>query len=207
MFVFSSIGIPVVALLFSFFTPPTTSANATFHFQERRMQRVVKHPTLPVTPTPLARPVSPLPIANPSLLQPTLTPTSTSQQTETPIPTAADVKQAFIMKAINDYRTSHGLSPVQTNASTCNFAKIRAQEIANNFNHDGFNQRIQSHMLPYPNYSLVTENIAETGNYQEVVTMWENSPGHAANMRADTPYVCVEEFGDYYAYEGWSGTK
>ncbi len=33
--------------------------------------------------------------------------------------------------------------------------------------------------------------------------MWINSPGHAANMEKDTPYVCVVVNGKYFAYEGW----
>ena len=107
------------------------------------------------------------------------------------------------MNAINDYRRSQGLSEVRTDSNTCNFAKIRAQEITNGFNHDGFNNRISSKTLPYPGYQLVTENLARNSNYKNVVQSWINSPGHAENMRKDTPFVCVESSGDYYAYEGW----
>jgi uncharacterized protein YkwD len=107
------------------------------------------------------------------------------------------------MNAINVYRSSQGLSSVQADKNTCDFAATRAQEIVGNFNHDGFQNRINTHTLPYPSYHMVTENIAMTSNYQDVVNMWINSPGHAANMRADTPYVCVAKSGNYYAYEGW----
>jgi uncharacterized protein YkwD len=107
------------------------------------------------------------------------------------------------MNAINDYRKSQGLSAVKTDPYTCSFAKIRAQEITQGFNHDGFSNRITSHTLPYPTYHQVTENIAMTSDYKRVVTLWINSPGHAENMRRDTPYVCVESSGNYYAYEGW----
>jgi|GEM_PF-1911988 len=122
----------------------------------------------------------------------------------TPPATVSDAeKKDFIMNAINDYRRSKGLSDVATNKETCDFAQVRAQEIANNFSHDGFLNRANSGALPYPSYSLATENIATTSNYKDVVNMWIASPSHAANMEKDTPYVCIGVFGNYYAYEGW----
>lgn len=203
MYIFPSIGIPVIALFLSFFSPPVTSAHTKFRFQERRVPRVISRPSMPTLPTRLAISATATPTETPVLIKPTTIPINSLQTTSTPTSTSGDSKKIFIMDAINEYRTSQGLSPVQINDATCNFAKTRAQEVINNFNHDGFNERIQNHTLPYPNYSLVTENIAETSNFQEVVRMWQNSPAHAANMRADTPYVCVENSGDYYAYEGW----
>lgn len=134
------------------------------------------------------------------------TPTPTKKPTATPTSGAsdsADEKKTYIMHAINTYRKSKGLSPVQTDPYTCSFAKIRAQEITRGFNHDGFSSRIKNSSLPYPSYSQVTENIAMTSDYKKVVSMWINSPGHAENMRRNTPYVCVESSGNYYAYEGW----
>jgi uncharacterized protein YkwD len=107
------------------------------------------------------------------------------------------------MNGINDYRKSQGLGSVQTDSNTCNFADTRAKEITSGFNHNGFDQRAASKTLPYPSYHYVTENIAMTSNYKDVVNMWVNSPPHAANMRADTPYVCVSQSGNYFAYEGW----
>ena len=107
------------------------------------------------------------------------------------------------MTKINEYRKSQGLSEVKTDQYTCDFAKTRAGEIATSFNHDGFRSRINNKSLPYPSYSQVTENIAMTSNYQDVVNMWISFSGHAENMRKDTPYVCVERNDNYYAYEGW----
>lgn len=213
MFVFSTIGIPVVSLLLSFLYPQGIQAKSIPPLEHRTVQTLTR-PTLPV---PSSRPVfndrytttsSTTPTEVASITnQPTTQTQSTSTPTDSTAPSATPVqtddKKHFIMNAINQYRASYGLQPVNMNDTTCNFAKIRAIEITSNFNHDGFNQRIQNHTLPYPSYSLVTENIAETSNYQEVVTMWANSPGHAANMRADTPYVCVESNSNYYAFEGW----
>lgn len=108
------------------------------------------------------------------------------------------------MNAINDYRRSKGMYAVKPDRYTCDFAKIRAKEIATTgFDHSGFQNRISNRTLPYPSYHLVTENLAMTSNYQNVVNMWINSPGHAVNMQKDTPYICVADYSNYYAYEGW----
>ena len=109
---------------------------------------------------------------------------------------------AYILQGVNDYRASVGLSPVQSNAQTCAFAQTRAQEISKSFTHDGFYSRVDSHTIPYTQWAHATENIAEAPDYKEVVTLWKNSPEHAANMRDNTPYVCIMQYGAYYAYEG-----
>ncbi|CAN5144156.1 hypothetical protein BH09PAT1_BH09PAT1_6110 [soil metagenome] len=184
---------------------------------KRKFSRKIFTPS--PTPTKIAKYIK---IATPTpTVKPTVTPTPTKKltaiptqtkvitPTATPIPPVlgtslpGDPIRDFIMQKINDYRVSQGLQSVKTDSYTCDFAKIRAQEISSNFNHDGFNNRINGHTLPYPSYHEVTENIAMTNNYQEVVTMWINSPGHAENMRQDTPNVCVEKSGANYAYEGW----
>lgn len=132
-----------------------------------------------------------------------------TKKSPTPSPTIKKIQpvsgggNAAIMAAINSYRQSKGLSTVTTDPYTCGFARTRAAEIAGNFSHDGFRQRIDTKTLPYPSYSAITENIAMTGSSGDVVPTWINSPGHAKNMEADTPYVCVESVGIYYAYEGW----
>lgn len=131
-------------------------------------------------------------------------PAPTPQPPQNPTPQiVADNVKSFLMTAINDYRKSQGLSEVKTDSNTCDFAKTRAREISQNFNHDGFNNRIQNHTLPYPSYHTITENIAMNPNYKNVVAGWISSAGHAANMRADTPFVCVENAENYYVYEGW----
>lgn len=109
----------------------------------------------------------------------------------------------YILGKINEYRASQGVSAASPNTETCSFARTRADEISSNFNHDTFTQKISSNSLPYPSYSLVTENIAMTQNYQDVANIWINSGPHAENLRKDTPFICVEQNGNYYAYEGW----
>ena len=137
-------------------------------------------PTLTITPTPTKS-------LKPTIIQaPTIVPTTTNNS----------IRDNLLAK-VNEYRKSLGLSEVRSNSNTCEFAKKRAQEIMGSFNHDGFKN------LPYSTYSKVTENIAMNSNYAEVVNQWIASPGHAENMRADTPFVCIENSGNYYALDGW----
>ncbi len=110
--------------------------------------------------------------------------------------------QGYIMQEINKFRASSGLSSVKTSKETCDFAKTRAQEISISFNHNGFNNRLKNHTVPYAHWTKITENIAKTSNYKNVVSLWAKSSGHAANMRADMPFVCVAQYGNFYAYEG-----
>ena len=109
---------------------------------------------------------------------------------------------AYIIKEINAYRASLKLKPVRTSDETCNFAKIRAAEIATNFSHEAFNRRVKAGTLPYKHWHVITENIAMTSDYRDVEKMWEHSPGHAKNMRDNTLYVCVVRHGKYFAYLG-----
>lgn len=173
-----------------------------------RRPRKSPKPSINASPT-----SSPSSSSNPS-------PTATPKPTSSPSPSTSNTlttnsAKDYIMSKINEYRASKGLSSVSTDSFTCDFAKVRAKEISTNFSHNGFSSRINSKSLPYPGYHEVTENIAMTSDYQQavsgaessaykkVVTLWINSTGHAENMRRDTPFVCVENFGNYYAYEGW----
>ncbi len=155
------------------------------------------------TPPKILSEASP-PIATPSQSSsPAPGPKPTTTPTINPSTNPATSAKTYIMLAINNYRLSRGLSEVQIDPYTCALAKTRAQEISREFNHDGFKNRINNNLLPYPTYSEVTENIASTSDFKRVVDLWINSPGHAENMRKNTPYVCVENYGMYYVYEGW----
>ncbi len=134
---------------------------------------------------------------------PTLTPTPIPTPSVKPTPTPSSSFDSLFLDSVNSYRASKGLSAVSSDSYTCSFAKLRAQEISTNFNHDGFNNRLNSHTLPYPSNHEVTENIAMTSNPNDVINMWINSPGHSANMQKDTPFVCIQNSGDYYVYEGY----
>lgn len=171
------------------------TVNSRIQIRERQQ------PTVSTTPSPTATPSPTFTITpTPSV---SLSPTMSISPTASITPTPANEIQSFIMNEINNYRKSLGLSEVQTDPYTCDFAKVRAKEISTSFNHNGFSQRVNSKTMPYPSYSSLTENIAMNSNYKDVVKRWIASPGHAENMRADTPFVCVEKYLNYYAYEGW----
>ncbi len=197
----------IIALVISLLLPQQLLA----HHKKERVKKISKvekityrqsihiklgpdHKKKVTKPTPTPKTTVPTPTTPPV--------TPTPEKTPAPAP-ITDEKKAYIMDAINKYRASQGLSSVTTNDVTCSFAKVRAAEITRDFSHKGFQDRINSGTLPYSGYSRITENLAMTSNYKEVVDLWINSPGHAANMRDDTPYVCVEYDGNYYAYEGW----
>src|SRR5882672_10942865 len=109
-------------------------------------------------------------------------------------------RSSYILHDVNQYRTSLGLYPVQSSPQTCAYAKIRAKEITQHFTHDEFYRRVNNHTIPYSHWTRAVENIAETPDFKEVVTLWKNSPDHALNMRDKTPYVCVVQDGNYFAY-------
>lgn len=156
------------------------------------------------TPTPTNSP-TPTPTISPTQTPvPTPTPTGTQETQGISVANVQEISHTgYILSKINEYRASKGTYAAVYNQETCSFARIRAGEISSNFNHDSFTQKISSNSLPYPSYSLVTENIAMTSNYQDVVDIWINSAPHAENMAKDTPFICVEQNGNYYAYEGW----
>lgn len=177
---------------------------SAFHIQSPRTSLVSQNITPSTIPQFTVTPTSSQII--PENITPTTSPTTTPSPTSTPTPIPSsqpDQIQSYIMQQINDYRKSQGLAEAQIDSYTCNFAKTRALEITTNFSHKGFEERADSKTLPYPTYSLVTENIELNSNYKDVVSRWIASSGHARNMRRDTPFVCVERNGNYYAYEGW----
>lgn len=188
-------------LLPAFVVVIAVSLGITFKATSTAFQPI---PTPAPSPTPTLQPTQ-KPTPHPTIKSTPSQPVVQASSTPAPIPTPQTTTSVlnFIMSQVNDYRKSKGLSTVQTNSQTCSFAKIRASEIAQSFNHDLFQNRIDSKTLPYSSYSQVTENIAMNSNYQDVVLSWINSPGHAANIEKDTPFVCIGISGNYFAYEGW----
>jgi uncharacterized protein YkwD len=170
--------------------PSGTSHSSSLQETKTSQNQVLA--TAPPLPSPA---VSPLPAELPE------TPLTLSRQTSQ-LSSSMNI-QNYIMKQINDYRKSLNIPEVNTDPHTCAFAKIRAEEISRDFSHSGFNKRISENSLPYPNFTQITENIALNSNYQDVVPQWISSSGHAENMRRDTPFVCVEKYGNYFAYEGF----
>lgn len=227
-FPFSALpGVPVQTAFFQSTKPPVVqtvivtqiSGSAPTIHPTTIPVRVTPTPTVKlmptVTPTPRPVIVTPTPTPTPQIaVIPTVTPTPTpipSQSVPTPISVSSKSSSNInlgggitsMMQQINDYRWSKGLAPVQAESNTCGFAQTRANEITSDFSHAGFTNRLNSHSLPYPSYTLVNENLAMDSNQSDVVNLWIHSPEHEANLTANTPYGCVEGSGNYYVYEGW----
>ncbi len=175
-------------------TENVSKINQIAMIQGKKVAKIsIVSPTPTITPAPSITPTPlPSPVPTKTVTEPSITPTSAPQS----------VTQ-MILEQVNDFRVSNGLPAVQTDGYTCALATTRAQEISNGFSHDGFNNRVSSHTLPYPSYHYVNENIAMNSDPAQVVPMWIASPGHNENMKRDTTYVCIGKYGEYYAYEGW----
>lgn len=124
-------------------------------------------------------------------------------QVPTVTPSVNKNSSESILKMINSFRSSNGLPPFRSEPYTCNFAGLRASEISSDFNHVGFSSRLDSGNLPYPSFSSVAENIAMTGDRNEVVDIWRKSGGHAENMLKNAAHACIGNSGNYYVLEIW----
>lgn len=178
------------ALSFLFFiqsaNKPPMEISKVKAVDDRVQDHVLLSPVIPrVSPTPTAT------ISIPLSPEPSLIPS------QTPGVTSA------VLTAVNSYRKSFNLSPLITDPITCNFAKIRAQEIATSFTHDGFTNRVQTNTLPYPTYQDIGENIAMNSDPNQIISIWASSSNHAANMKKDVVYGCVQNNGNYYVLENW----
>ncbi len=181
------------------FNPNSVLANSLsdrLNIQQRIEQRLYPsaqpsaYPQLSINPNPLPS-IRPFPVPSPFIFR--FRPPFAS-----PSP-APNLQRDFMMAQINEYRQSQGKPAIQTDKYTCSFAEKRAKEIATSFNHSGFN----TNSLPYPTYSIAVENISNASDYTQVVPMWINSSGHAANLRADITYGCVGWHDTFYAFEGY----
>lgn len=127
----------------------------------------------------------------------------------TPVPTPFPTdppgfdREDYILGLINKLRTDRGLAGVSEKAELCDFADLRAKELAGAFNHAAFWKRADSGVLPFGSYSKVLENIATTKDYRKVFTLWRNSQIHLANMTAEITYGCIGSYGNFYAFIGF----
>lgn len=109
-----------------------------------------------------------------------------------------------ILRQINDFRAEKGLPAFSTDGYTCSFAVMRASEIASDFSHNGFRNRIDNKTLPYPTYSGISENIAMNSDPNAVVQGWIDSAGHNENLSKPHTFACIAKNGDYYVFLSWN---
>ncbi|MFA9288660.1 MAG: CAP domain-containing protein [Weeksellaceae bacterium] len=139
--------------------------------------------------------ITPTMIPSPTSL-PTLTPTLSPSPSVEP---SVEIHSGLIDQ-INSIREARSLPLLEPKSEVCAFADLRAQEIAQNFSHDGFESRRDHGGLPYPSFTQVVENIAMTGN---PVGVWMTSQTHEANLMSALPYGCVGQNGLFSVFEGW----
>mgnify|MGYP000845486555 FL=1 len=123
----------------------------------------------------------------------------------------APFDQAILWSLIQSYRVDNNLTPFIKDQNLCAYANERLPEVAEKFNHTGFERTAQSKVATL-GLSRVVENLVGlypyTGNSIEVAAFyaWLNSPPHKktiddpANthscLRCDT-INCVQLFGAY----------
>lgn len=145
-----------------------------------------------------ATPVPVSPTSPPTTI--TATPTQKIEEASTPPPTVTKViatappsnptpvmVRSNLNQAVNDYRTSHGLSKLMIREDICQAARERNRQIATDFSHNGFEVTVSN-----LNYDAIAENIwqGEPFSMEKVVSGWDESPGHQANMLGNYTFGC-----------------
>jgi hypothetical protein len=96
----------------------------------------------------------------------------------------ADIQH--ILNGVNHYRMLHLLSPLKLNPNLSKIAAQHSQNMANHvypFGHIGFDKRFAKIRQVLPNTLQASENVAYGyKSIDAVVTGWEHSPGHRANI-------------------------
>ena len=105
------------------------------------------------------------------------------------------IAQQELVRLINDYRASYGLSTLATASTLDKASSIRAKEIKQKFAHvrpDGRNYNSILTQVGYTDFYTFGENIAYFGSYngsidgreaaRQLFNQCKNSPGHNANM-------------------------
>lgn len=118
-----------------------------------------------------------------------------------PVGAVSDVdEELWVLDQINAYRVQMGMDKTVTDPQVCQYAELRAVEISTEFSHRRFH--LGAGKFYGERFELATENLAMEYPYQEIVAAWINSPSHNKQLLADTPYICVAQYGDYWAMEG-----
>ena len=99
----------------------------------------------------------------------------------------------------NTYRVAHGKNALNINSSICSIASKRAEEVAKNFSHDGFESAVNNSGLGFHSYG---ENIASgpLSAVHFIEWSWDRSPGHRENMLGDWSDGCAGVSGKYAVF-------
>jgi len=101
--------------------------------------------------------------------------------------------------ALNNYRSGHGLNTLSIDSTLCVVASQRADEIKDDFSHDGFDGAVERNNI---SYSSIGENIASgpLSATKFVEWSWDQSPGHRENMLRDWTRGCGAVSDGYAVY-------
>lgn len=117
---------------------------------------------------------------------------------ETPV---VPVNSANIESAINEYRATRGLKSLAKLDSLCVLAEARLLEIASDFSHGGFRQRMESGEafdLYCDKCSRIGENLARAFyTIDDLMLSWQESEKHRKNMLDNWTHQCVVTSGTY----------
>ena len=107
-----------------------------------------------------------------------------------------------ILADMNAYRTKYNLQPLEEDTRLCELAKLRTEEIKNDWSHKQFQPEIDK-MADMD--GVFYENLARTFEPKDVVWAWSMSKaGHKeAMLIPEMKYGCVAQSGDYYSFEGY----
>lgn len=105
-----------------------------------------------------------------------------------------------ILRYINDYRRSKGLSALQPLDVATQQASLHSKNMATGktgFGHAGFEKRVQVIQKTIGGSSAAAENVA-TGQLsaKEVVKGWINSPGHKRNIEGNYTLTGIGNYKD-----------
>ncbi len=160
-----------------------------------------------VVPSPTKTPTA-VPTAKPTVM-PTIKPTSkpTSMPTTVPIvlptPTrapsvASPVNPSYglnadtVFKLVNDYRSVHGLSPFQRDATTCSVAQKRAPQVYDEiFVTYTMHAGLKAMKLPY----WITETIINNSTEADAVDWWIDDLPHRQILLGNYTYSCAACYG------------
>lgn len=97
-----------------------------------------------------------------------------------------------LFNLVQQYRADSGRKPFKQSKMLCNIARIRLEEVKDNFSHEGF-----SDWQFCPGCGLA-ENLAKGygGKEQLAMDAWLNSASHSANLNAGYPRSCLKTNGE-----------
>jgi uncharacterized protein YkwD len=116
---------------------------------------------------------------------------------------------ASLQSDINTYRQAHGLRAVSSDGATCQYARQRVMQAAQEFSHRAFYLSASKMRKG----TLVVENLGvQYDPSYNVFAAWTHSPSHNANLLKSYDHLCVQAYRNtnghvYYAMIGMASPR